>query len=93
MGSETVRDRESTLRTALRPNGESPSRKFALTPRELQAIRAILMAYTNKDIAKGLVMSQETLKHHLVDIFDKLGVSFRLELALHAAQRHLVETA
>jgi two-component system nitrate/nitrite response regulator NarL len=81
MGSETLRDLESTLRTALGPNGESPSRKSALTPRELQVIRAILMGYTNKDIAKGLVMSQEKVKHHLVNIFDKLGVSSRLELA------------
>jgi len=40
--------------------------------------------YTNKDLAGKLGISLQTAKHHLTNIFDKLGVSNRLELVLFA---------
>jgi DNA-binding NarL/FixJ family response regulator len=62
---------------------------FKLTRRELQVIGALLAGYGNKEIAERLSISRETAKHHLSNIFDKLGVSNRLELALFASHHRL----
>ena len=67
-----------------------PSRKqFGLTPRELEIIGVILGGYSNSDIAAKVAISEKTVKHHLTNIFDKLGVSNRLELALFALHHNL----
>ena len=42
------------------------------------------------DIALKFSLSEQTVKHHLTNIFDKLGVSNRLELALFAVNHQLV---
>ena len=55
-----------------------------LTSRELQIVSAIIEGETNKAIAQRLGLSENTVKHHLTHIFDKLGVSSRLELAVFA---------
>jgi DNA-binding NarL/FixJ family response regulator len=59
-------------------------RDLHLTFREIQIISAILHGGSNKDIAKQFGLSEDTVKHHLTHIFDKLGVCTRLELALFA---------
>jgi two-component system nitrate/nitrite response regulator NarL len=64
---------------------------FGLTPRERQVVRAVAAGSTNKDIAAELRISEDTVKHHLTNIFDKVGVSTRLELALFATARGLHE--
>jgi two-component system nitrate/nitrite response regulator NarL len=66
------------------------TKKFGLTPREMEIIGAIVEGCANKEIAAKCQISEETVKHHLTNIFDKLGVSNRLELALFAANHHLV---
>jgi two-component system nitrate/nitrite response regulator NarL len=58
--------------------------KYGLTPREIEIIQAVLEAYTNPEIAVQFSLSEQTVKHHLSHIFDKLGVYSRLELALFA---------
>jgi DNA-binding NarL/FixJ family response regulator len=45
---------------------------------------------SNRDIADRLAISLQTVKHHLTSIFDKTGVSSRLELALFAIRNGLV---
>jgi DNA-binding NarL/FixJ family response regulator len=55
---------------------------FGLTAREAEVASAVAAGYGNKDIARRLAISEKTVKHHLTRIFDKLGVSTRLELAL-----------
>ena len=60
-----------------------------LTQRERQIVALIVAAAGNKKIAETLAISEKTVKHHLTNIFEKLGVSSRLELALFAAQHHL----
>ena len=57
---------------------------FGLTPRELEIVSVILTGSSNADIAARFSISEKTVKHHLTNIFDKLGVSSRLELALFA---------
>lgn len=69
----------------------SSQKNFGLTPRETQIIAAILAGCTNQAIAEKFDISEQTVKNHLTAIFNKTGVSNRLELALFAAKHHLVE--
>ncbi len=62
---------------------------YGLTPRELQVVAAIVEGCTNKDIAEKFSISEDTVKRHLTNIFDKLGTSNRLELALFAINHGL----
>ena len=64
-------------------------KKFGLTPRELEIVSAVVAGYSNKEIAEYFKISEDTVKHHLSNIFDKLGVSTRLELALFAVNQGL----
>src|SRR5271165_803653 len=45
----------------------------------------------NKEIGEKLFISEQTVKNHLHNIFDKLGVSDRLELALYAIHHRLID--
>jgi DNA-binding NarL/FixJ family response regulator len=56
----------------------------------MEVIALIVAGYTNKDLARELGISENTAKHHLTNIFDKLGVSNRLELVLYAVDHGLV---
>jgi two-component system nitrate/nitrite response regulator NarL len=68
-----------------------PARKtYGLTPRELEVVGCIVEGCSNRDIAKQFTLSEETVKRHLSNIFDKTGVSTRLELALFAIAHHLI---
>ena len=49
--------------------------------------------WPNRDIGRHLSMQEQTVKNYLHTIFDKLGVSDRLELALYAIHHHLVPGA
>jgi DNA-binding NarL/FixJ family response regulator len=70
-----------------------PDRKtFGLTPREMEVVGCIVEGCSNRDIAKQFGLSEETVKRHLSNIFDKTGVSTRLELAMFAIAHHLVAT-
>lgn len=66
------------------------TRHFGLTPRERDIVGAIVNGDSNRDIAERFVISQQTVKHHLTSIFDKTGVSTRLELAVFAIRHGLV---
>ena len=68
---------------------ESAREWFGLTRRELEVIAGVIANQSNKQIALALRMSEDTVKHHLGHIFDKLGVSSRLELAVYAVHHHL----
>jgi two-component system, NarL family, nitrate/nitrite response regulator NarL len=93
VGRESVSSLVKTLRElAPGPGEEARKRKFGLTPRELEIVAVVVAGYTNKDIAQKFSISEQTVKHHLGNIFDKLGVSTRLELALFAVNHHLIET-
>ena len=61
-----------------------PLPSFRLTEREHEIVRLVAEAAGNKEIADLLGISEKTVKNHLTHIFDKLGVSGRLELAIFA---------
>jgi len=67
---------------------EAPS--SCLTAREKDVLTLVVSGNTNKDTAQKLSISEDTVKHHLTSIFDKTGVSNRLELALFAIHHHFV---
>ena len=62
-----------------------------LTPRERQIVALIVEGCTNKDIARTVGTSEQVIKNYLGDIFDKLGVFNRLELALYALDHNLAQ--
>ncbi len=69
--------------------GRKPSGVAGLTSREIEIISAIQSGNSNREIAARLSISEETVKRHLSNIFGKLGVSSRLELALLATRHNL----
>jgi two-component system, NarL family, nitrate/nitrite response regulator NarL len=87
VGRKPVADLNTTL-NEIAAAFPAPTRKqFGLTPRELEIVGVILAGCSNNDIATKFKISEKTVKHHLTNIFDKLGVSNRLELALFAVHR------
>jgi DNA-binding NarL/FixJ family response regulator len=90
LGRESVSDLVAALRDLMPRGGdEPPQKRYGITPREMEVISTIVAGYTNKDIAQKFSISEQTVKHHLTNIFDKLGVSNRLELALFAVNHRL----
>jgi two-component system nitrate/nitrite response regulator NarL len=90
VGRESVSNLVQYLRNLVQSFGEeSKQKKFGLTPRELEIVSAVVAGYSNKEIAEYFKISEDTVKHHLSNIFDKLGVSTRLELALFAVNQAL----
>ena len=65
-------------------------RPFGLTRREREVLELVVAGYSNKEIAKTCAVSEETIKHHLTRMFDKVGASNRLELALFATESGLI---
>jgi len=69
--------------------GQPSTIGFGLTSREIDIISAIKEGSSNREIASKLAISEETVKRHLSNIYSKLGVSSRLELAVVASEQHL----
>jgi two-component system, NarL family, nitrate/nitrite response regulator NarL len=86
---ENMSDLIRILRTSA-SNAKAEQRNRRLTTRELEVVSAVVGGYTNSDIAKKFCVREDTIKHHLTNIFDKLGASNRLELAILAIGRGLV---
>jgi DNA-binding NarL/FixJ family response regulator len=62
-----------------------------LTPRELDVVKLIAEAYTNKQIAETLSVSEKTVESHRSNVLSKLGMRDRVELVRYAIKRGLVE--
>jgi len=93
VGREAVADMVGYLRDKAAQQPPSPAKAYGLTKRELEILSTIVSGLSNKEIAQKFSLSEDTVKHHLTNIFDKVGVSSRLELALFAINHHLVEPA
>jgi two-component system nitrate/nitrite response regulator NarL len=74
------------------PHAARQQATFGLTPRQLDIVSAIVTGATNDDIAKQFSITPNTVKYHLTNMFDKLGVSNRIELARFAIEHRLAET-
>ena len=93
VGREAVADMVGYLRDKAAQQPPSPAKAYGLTKRELEILSTIVSGLSNKEIAQKFSLSEDTVKHHLTNIFDKVGVSSRLELALFAINHRLVEPA
>ncbi|HXK01272.1 MAG TPA: response regulator transcription factor [Verrucomicrobiae bacterium] len=73
------------------PSG-APARERERSPlsqREREIVALVAQGFKNKEMAEKMFISEQTVKNHLHNIFDKLGVSDRLELALYAIHNNL----
>jgi two-component system NarL family response regulator/two-component system nitrate/nitrite response regulator NarL len=77
------------LNNVLRGEGTPPP-GATLTPREREIVRLVAEGLRNREIAGRLSISEGTVKIHLHNVYDKLGVDGRLELVLAAQQKGLV---
>ena len=79
------------LGTPVGSRRKGSTNRFGLTRREIQIVVAVAEGESNKGVALRLSITEDTVKHHLSNIFDKAGVFSRLELALFAVHHGLVE--
>ena len=91
LGHDRLPDLVEAVQRLKNPKATPPAQ--TLTARELKVIAAVIEGATNREIAAQLGMSEQTVKNHLSHIFDKIGVSNRLELALFAIHHNLVPSA
>ena len=89
IGREAVGDIVEFMR--MTASGEKPTRNYGLTKREMDILTTIVAGLSNKEIARKFALSEDTVKHHLTNIFDKVGVASRLELALFAINHRLTD--
>ena len=76
------------LPAAAATNGRTRERS-PLSQREREIVGLVAQGFKNKEMAEKMFISEQTVKNHLHNIFDKLGVSDRLELALYAIHKKL----
>lgn len=81
--------------TTMQPSDSVGARvRDRLTPKEMQIVALIVQGRKNKDIALQLGTKEQVIKNYLRNIYDKIGVSDRLELALFTLHhRQLAEAA
>jgi DNA-binding NarL/FixJ family response regulator len=64
-----------------------------LTTRQREVLALVASGGTNKEVARRLSISEDTVKHHMTKILDRTGMSTRVELVVFAIERRLVESA
>jgi DNA-binding NarL/FixJ family response regulator len=89
VGRDAVSSVVGALRQApaVRPERARP---FGLTPRQIQIVKAVATGASNREIAQQFAISEDTVKQHIASVFDKCGVSSRVELALFAVNHRIV---
>ncbi len=76
-------------RTHGEPLNQDALRIASLTERERQVIRGICKGWPNRTMAEHLIISENTVRHHLTSIFSKLNLQSRLELVVYAYKHGL----
>lgn len=71
----------------------SPRPKNRLTDKEMLIVSCVAQGMKNKDIANEIGTTEQVVKNYLRRVYDKLGVSDRLELALYCVHHRLLENA
>lgn len=81
--SNVIAELSKTLAT------DTPTQSYGLTGREIEVIGLVTEGCSNKEVAARLNITEDTVKRHLTNVFDKVGMSTRLELALFALKHNL----
>ena len=82
----------SALRDLLRHHGAAGGRSPELTGRELEILTMVGEGLTSKEIADKLYISENTVRNHIRNILDKLGLSSRFEAAQWAFREGLIDS-
>ena len=91
--SESLGVLVEALRDSLaQANGTRSPKDYGLTRREVDIITKIASGRSNKEVGEEFAISERTVKHHLTNIFGKVGVSSRLQLALFAVNQHFTSS-
>jgi two-component system nitrate/nitrite response regulator NarL len=93
IGGRVVTNLVQVLKDLMAATAPPPRKTFGLSAREQEVVALVVEGCTNKDVGSQLGISEETVKRHLTNIFDKTGVSNRLELALFALHHGLGPTS
>jgi len=91
IGRQSADSLDATLKHCRGTVRKGKPENYKLTPREIEVIRAVVSGSTNKEIAGQLSISEQTVKHHITSIFDKLGVYNRLELTLFVFHHGIID--
>ena len=93
LGQSLVSDLLEIVRPLIQSSGVTGSgASTRLTPREQQVLRMVVAGHSNKEIAQQWTVSEETIKHHLTRMFDKVGAANRVELAMLATSQGLLDS-
>ena len=79
------------LRDLLRHNGARHARQAELTGRELEVLAMIAEGMTSREISDELFISENTVRNHVRNILDKLGMNSRFEAVNWAYREGLIE--
>jgi two-component system nitrate/nitrite response regulator NarL len=91
LGPSLVTDLMESVRPLIQPAPAAVPGGAPLTRREREVIARVVAGCANKDIAREFSVCEETVKHHLTRIFDKVGAANRVELAMLARTYGLVD--
>lgn len=90
LGNESLAVLIQAIRDSpVQPHGRNAAHHFGLTPREIEIVQRIADGRSNKEVGEDCSIRERTVKHHLTNIFGKVGVSSRLELALFAREHQI----
>jgi two-component system nitrate/nitrite response regulator NarL len=89
----SVGDLINATRTLLVRAREAQPRKPRITPRQQEIIASVALGRSNRQIAEEFSLSEDTVKRHLTNIFGRVGVTNRMELALFAIQHELASAS
>jgi DNA-binding NarL/FixJ family response regulator/putative methionine-R-sulfoxide reductase with GAF domain len=87
---EATEDTGDTEVDESEPGAAIPVRE-PLTPRELELLRYLAEGYTNKEIARAMVLAEDTVKKGVQTLIAKLGATDRTHAVVLALRRHLIE--
>jgi DNA-binding NarL/FixJ family response regulator len=79
-----------SLKRLMTPASAPQQAESPLTPRELELVRLVARGMRNKEIARALAITEGTVKIHLYNIYQKVGVDSRVALTLWAQSKRLI---
>lgn len=90
LSREVARALVAHVRADNHATAQATGKEYALTERELEVMRMIVDGADNAAIGRALSISKHTVKQHVTNIYEKLGVQSRVQAAVHAVRNGLV---